>query len=288
MEINPEKTATADLKLHKTKRLASQLTNAEWIASVPGSQQQKSTLLSCVGCHTLERIVRSQYNATEFSQVLQRMASYANQSTPLRPQLRLGARDTALVGEEQARVQRTQAEWLSTINLSSSSTWEFPLKTLPRPKGKATRVVITEYDLPRPTIEPHDVIVDAEGIAWYSNFGEQTLGKLDPKTGKHTEYPVPEPKKGSPTGALSVRFDKEQNLWLGMMYQASIAKFDKKTEHIPSLEHSPRSEQGQYANQYDEPDAYRRGRQGMDAKQRIRRGAQGRSEIRQMGNVGPV
>src|SRR5215510_12420262 len=44
------------------------------------------------------------------------------------------------------------------------------------------------------------------------------------------EYPVPEPKKGSPTGSLSVRFDKEQNLWLGMMYQASIAKFDKKTE----------------------------------------------------------
>lgn len=230
VEISPEKTATADLKLHKTKRLASQVTNAEWIASLPGSQQQKTTLLSCVGCHTLERIVRSQHNATEFVQVLQRMANYANQSTPLRPQLRLGARDTALVGEEQTRVQRTQAEWLSTINLSAASTWEFPLKTLPRPKGKATRVIITEYDLPRATIEPHDVIVDAEGIAWYSNFGEQMLGRLDPKTGKHIEYPVPEPKKGSPTGALSVRFDKEQNLWLGMMYQAGIAKFDKKTE----------------------------------------------------------
>jgi virginiamycin B lyase len=228
--IGAEQTATADLKLRKTRRLASQLTNAEWLASVPGTQQQKTTLLSCVGCHTIERIVRSQYNAAEFVQVLQRMARYANQSTPLRPQLRLGARDTALVGEEQTAIQRTQAEWLSTINLSSSSNWEFPLKTLPRPKGKATQVIMTEYDLPRPTIEPHDVIVDAEGIAWYSNFGEQTLGKLDPKTGKHTEYPVPEPKKGSPTGTLSVRFDKDQNLWLGMMYQAGIAKFDKKTE----------------------------------------------------------
>src|SRR5215510_9285843 len=96
VEISPEKTTKADLKLHKTKRLASQLTNAEWIASVPGSQQQKITLLSCVGCHTLERVVRSQHNSTEFVQVLQRMANYANQSTPLRPQLRLGARDTAL------------------------------------------------------------------------------------------------------------------------------------------------------------------------------------------------
>ena len=230
-EITPEKTATVDLKLRKTQDFASQLTNAEWLMSVPGTQQQKNTLLSCVGCHTVERIVRSKYDVDGFLQaILPRMAAYANQSTPLHPQLRLGARDTALVGEEQARLQRAQAEWLSTINLRSTSSWEFPLKTFPRPKGKATHVIITEYELPRPTIEPHDVIVDADGMAWYSNFGEQTLGKLDPKTGKVTEYPVPEPKKGSPTGALSLRSDKDGNLWLGLMYQASVAKFDRKTE----------------------------------------------------------
>src|SRR5262249_55908597 len=50
VKIPQKKPATADLKLYKTKRLASQLTNAEWIASVPGSQQQQTTLLSCVGC----------------------------------------------------------------------------------------------------------------------------------------------------------------------------------------------------------------------------------------------
>jgi streptogramin lyase len=230
VEVASQKTTSADLKLRKTLDLASQLTNAEWIAGVPGTQQQKTTLLSCVGCHTVERIVRSKYDTDGFVETLKRMSGYVNQSTPLRPQVRLGARDTALVGEEQARVQRTQAEWLSTINLSSSSTWGFPLKTFSRPKGKATRVIITEYDLPRPTIEPHDVIVDAEGMAWYSNFGEQTLGKLDPKTGTVTEYAVPEPKKGSPTGALSLRSDNDGNLWLGLMYQASIAKFDRKTE----------------------------------------------------------
>jgi virginiamycin B lyase len=230
VEVAPQRTTPADLKLRKAQDLAAQLTNAEWIAGVPGTQQQKTTLLSCVGCHTVERIVRSKYDTDGFVETLKRMSGYVNQSTPLRPQIRLGARDTALVGEEQARVQRTQAEWLSTINLSSSSTWGFPLKRFSRPKGKATRVIITEYDLPRPTIEPHDVIVDGEGMAWYSNFGEQTLGKLDPKTGKVTEYPVPEPKKGSPTGALSLRSDKDGNLWLGLMYQASIAKFDRKTE----------------------------------------------------------
>jgi streptogramin lyase len=93
-------------------------------------------------------------------------------------------------------------------------------------------VIITEYDLPRPTAEPHDVIVDRQGIAWYSNFGEQTFGRLDPKTGKVTEFPVPEEKKGWPTGMLALHADKSDNIWIGMMYQGAMAKFDPKTDQF--------------------------------------------------------
>src|SRR6267143_473517 len=167
-----------DLKLGTASNLAAQLTNAEWIASVPGTHSQKRTLLNCVACHTLERVVRSTHDSAGFLQALQRMAGYANQSTPLRPQRRLADRDRELIGEERARFQREQAEWLSAINLSSGPSWQFPLQTLPRPSGRGTRVIITEYDLPRPTIEPHDVVVDADGIAWYSDFGDQKSGKL--------------------------------------------------------------------------------------------------------------
>ncbi len=231
-DVTPDKTAVVDLKLRKAPDLASQLSNAEWIASVPGTPQQKRTLLNCVGCHTLERIVRSKYDTAGFLQTLQRMAGYANQSTPLHPQKRLADRDRELVGEERARFQRAQAEWLSTINLSAASSWEYPLQAFPRPTGRGTHVIITEYDLPRPTIEPHDVVVDADGKAWYSSFGEQYIGMLDPKTGKVTEYPVPELKKGWPTGLLSLRDDRDGNLWAGLMYQGAIAKFDKKTANM--------------------------------------------------------
>jgi streptogramin lyase len=91
-------------------------------------------------------------------------------------------------------------------------------------------MIITEYDLPRRTIEPHDAILDSEGMVWYSDFGEQSLGKLDPKTGKVTEFPVPELKPASPKGALGLRSDPDGNLWLGMMFQGGIAKFDRKSE----------------------------------------------------------
>src|ERR1700694_2391448 len=67
-------------------------------------------------------------------------------------------------------------------------------------------------------------------MAWYCDFVAQAIGKLDPRTGKITEYPLPELKKGWPLGSLSLRNDKDGNLWLGMMYQAAVAKFDRRTE----------------------------------------------------------
>jgi streptogramin lyase len=114
--------------------------------------------------------------------------------------------------------------------LSQHDTWNYPLKTLPRLTGKSTHVIITEYDLPNSQIEPHDVSLDREGTVWYSDFGQMFLGKMDPKTGKVTQYPIPETKKGFPVGTLNLEFDKDDNPWVGVMYQASIAKFDKKTE----------------------------------------------------------
>ena len=74
------------------------------------------------------------------------------------------------------------------------------------------------------------MIVDEEGIAWYSSFGEQNLGRLDPKTGEVTEFPIPLHKPGFPTGLLGLRSDREGNLWLGNMYQGTIIKFDRKTK----------------------------------------------------------
>ena len=231
-DVAANASARVDLKLRKTEDLASQLSNGEWIASAPGTDQQKNGLLNCLGCHTLERVVKSRHSADDFMQVLPRMQGYVNQSIPAHPQLRRAERLMEERGDQRVQVHRNLAEYLATINLSKGPQWSYPLKTLPRPSGRATRVVITEYDLGRETIEPHDVIVDKYGIAWYSSFGEPFLGRLDPKTGKVTEFPLPELKRDFPTGSLGLRTDPAGNLWLGMMYQGGIAKFDPKTEKL--------------------------------------------------------
>src|SRR5262245_63638695 len=166
-EVAAGASTTADVKLRPTKNLAKQLTNAEWLASFPGTDAQKKALLNCIGCHDLDRIVNSSHDADEFVQVFDRMTGYYPGSTPQHPQRLIGQARRNL---GQAAGVKAMAEYLASVNLSKDEVWEYSLKTLPRPRGRATRVVITEYDLPRKQIQPHDAIVDRDGMVWFTHF----------------------------------------------------------------------------------------------------------------------
>ncbi len=224
--------ATADLQLRKAADPAAQLSNAEWFASLPGTEQQKASIKNCTHCHTLERVMRSRGDVDAMTKVVERMSTYPQLSFPLMPQklvaARIGGGEDPL--EQRLEGWRRQAQYLSSINLSTTDHWKFPFKMHSRPSGRATQVIYTEYDLPQRTRQPHDVIVDADGMAWYASFGEQILGKIDTRTGKATEYQVPRLKANLPSGILALRFDEDQNLWLANQFQGGIAKFDKRTE----------------------------------------------------------
>lgn len=225
--VAPEATTTADIRLKKTKNLAGQLTNAEWMMSIPGTEEQKAGLLNCVGCHTLERVVRSTHDSDEWTHVISRMMGYGAVSQPIKPQPML---DRARAGTPEQ--YRKFADYLATINLSTTDHWQYELKMLPRPKGRGTRTIVTEYDMVRPTTEPHDVLVDKEGTVWYTDFGEMFIGKFDPKTLKLTEYPIKKFKDKAPTGLLSIEFDHAGKIWFDTMYQGSLGNLDPKTGEI--------------------------------------------------------
>ena len=245
VDVVAEKATTANIKLTPAKDPSAQLSDAEWLLSIPGTEEQKKFLLSCNGCHTVERIVKTNHSAGEWVQVFQRMSLYAPGSSPLRPQMTVG-------GVQRDRTRgvdpKATGEWLASVNASYNSKERFALKTLPRPKGRATRTIITEYDLPRPLAMPHDVVVDSGGVAWYSDFGEQFIGRVDPKTGKVTEFPIPVLKKGFPMGTLDLQLDKDENLWVSLMYQGGIAKFDRKTEKF-DVYPVPKEWQGNHTQQ---------------------------------------
>jgi virginiamycin B lyase len=219
---------TTDLKLGVTTNIAPQMTNLEWIDSVPGTDAEKRDLIACATCHTLMRPMFSTYTKEQLKgDLFPRMADMSSQAAPGLVQKRIVQRDQARTFGGLDRL----ADFLSRINLSSTAEHKFELKALPRPKGDATKVIITSYDLPRKTMQPHDAVMGDDGYVWLSNFGENSLSKLDPKTGAVKEYTYDQVRKGAySNGNLDLEFDKEGNIWLGMMNQTGAAKFDRKTE----------------------------------------------------------
>ena len=226
-EVIAEKTSTAEIKLEPTKNLPDQLTNAEWMMSFPGTEEQKAMLLNCISCHTLERVAKSTHDADEWTSVITRMMGYGAVSQPVKPQPML---DKSRAGTPEQ--YRKVAEYLATINLSATDHWQYPLKTLPRPTGRSTRAIVTEYDVGRQTTEPHDILVDKDGAVWYTDFGEMFIGKFDPKTLKLTEYPIRKFKPNAPEGLLSIEFDHTGKIWFDTMYQGSLGCLDPQTGEI--------------------------------------------------------
>jgi streptogramin lyase len=228
--------ASAEVKLAKVRNIAPQLSNAEWMLSVPGNDQFKlSFMIDCQGCHTLQRVFTALHDADEWKQVFTRMGRYAPESTPAHPQLIVQGGARSERPRVAANMAQQAAEYLEKVSQANPDRMEYDFKTLPRPKGKATKVVITEWDLPRKEAQPHDVIVDADGHAWHSDFGAQIVGELDPKTGKVVDHAIPLLRPEQPKGSLDIEFDPAGNLWVGLSYQGGAVKIDRKTKQVTAF-----------------------------------------------------
>src|SRR5260370_41573865 len=100
----------------------------------------------------------------------------------------------------------------------------FELRRLAGHKGAAIKVIYSEYDLPRKEAQPHDVIVDQDGMVWYSDFSNQYAGVLNPETGKAIDIPIPVLQPEQPKGSLEIELEAGQKkCWLPLMYPAGLA-----------------------------------------------------------------
>lgn len=255
VNIAANQATAVDMTLETTTRLAAQLMNAEWLASFPGTpEQKKQWVANCVDCHSIELVARSRYDAKQWMSALERMNNHSNGSGPLKPfDAPLSPRYAKYWGKYAETItassQRSdgegalpaisperekQAAYLASINLSRDAKWAYDLKTFPRPTGSETRVIMTEYDLPRPDTQPHDVLVDADGMVWYLDFSDSFFGRLNSRTGEVKEWrlPIVRPYPPFHGGGLDLDMDADGNVWMALQRQAAIAKFVKKTEQI--------------------------------------------------------
>ncbi|MEQ1895783.1 MAG: hydrolase [Vicinamibacterales bacterium] len=219
-------------------QLAHQLTSVDWWTSMPGTTAQKDLLVrkivNCGFCHEMERVMRSRYTADQWLPVIQRMSTYAADNSSACGTGSTLTCDAKTMGRVQFSSKpapmetlsyggadaKALARYLASVNLSGGrKTWDFPLKAMPRPKGKATRVIVTVYPSPRQPSVIHDLDVDAKGHVWYGDSGWGYLGMLDPATGMFREYlapntwPDPQPGLKRLVGVQDVTVDPAGHVW---------------------------------------------------------------------------
>ena len=230
VEVTGGGATNADIALRPTGNLAAQLTNGEWLLSMPGSDNQKAFLGGCMGCHELNVITNSVYDKEQFAEIVPQMGRYYPGSRPGRKQiLPPGPRGNRGIQDE--GIIDAVSTFLASVNMNPDGTFPYELQTHPRPSGRGTQMIVTTYDLPRPEALPHDAIM-VNGKVYYSDFGSLYMGELDPETGIVTDYKIPLLKPSAPQGTLGLHADNDGNVWLALMYQGGLAKFDTTTKEI--------------------------------------------------------
>jgi streptogramin lyase len=267
VEVASGKTATLDLTLDKAKDISTQLTSVEWLNTIPGTDEQKAMVQkqieSCTYCHSVERIVKSRHTADEFVNVIHRMLEYYPDGTVASTEGRGRAQFHDKAGREAARknpswgvapgvLKADLAAYLASINRSGGRELPTDFKTLPRPKGKATRVIITAWDLPRRDTVSHDSDVDSKGNVWYTDQSRYFFGRLDPKTGTFKEWPLPEAKTHEFGGGSDVQVGKDDMIWFPVTTDRARSdfgqpvRFDPKTEQFTQVEGLNENEGAQF------------------------------------------
>lgn len=195
--------------------IAAQMTGAEWLLSLSGTGEEKALLTNyCNFCHSYQQIFRNHYDEQSWTKIVYRMTHGAG--SPL-----INIREPGrLSKDDEAKL----VHWLASVRGPDSPDPDFV--SLPRPQGRATRVVITEYELPRLEIATHDVTGDGQGRLWYSTHRSSYVGRLDPRTGVVTEFHVPPPAEGQLPGTHWITVDKNGIVWGSENWAHNIWRLD--------------------------------------------------------------
>ena len=210
--------------LPPTQDVLAQLTDAEWMWNLPGTAQEKQTIsrMCGEGCHSYQQIFRNRFDERSWRLMVDRMLHYSG---------------SPLINRGRARGDPEQEDlvvkWLARVRGPDYK--DAPLRIFPRAHGPATRVVITEYELPHVLLAPHDVSGDSKGNIWYSSHRTPYMGKLDPRTGVISEYPVPPTAAGVLPGTHRIQVDKHDIVWASENWAHTLVKFDPTTEKFTKV-----------------------------------------------------
>jgi virginiamycin B lyase len=192
-----------------------QLTGSEWLWNLPGTAEEKYTFSrNCGnGCHSYQQILRNEFDERSWGLMVFRMMHHAGSPLINRAPVRGGLDQEEMI-----------AKWLARVRAPGTELGQ--LRVYPRPRGAATRVVVTEYELPRVLISAHDVSGDSKGNIWYSSHRTPYMGMLDPRTGIVTEHEVPPTPPGVLPGTHRMTVDTHDIVWMSENWAHNVVRYD--------------------------------------------------------------
>ncbi len=156
---------------------------------------------TCNACHPLSARVGTGYDERGWNTVLRMMM---NQGAPVPPE-------------------------------AAPAMLDYLIKTYPV-KGRPEAVVVQgpvkvsmkAWQVATPGSRPHDPLAARDGSLWYTGQMASVLGRINPKTGEITEYPLKTPHSG-PHGLVE---DKAGNIWYTGNTSALVGKLNPKTGEV--------------------------------------------------------
>lgn len=224
-DIVLERVSSSDL-LPATQEIESQMSGAELVWNLAATAEEKRAFRGCAsGCHSYEQILRNRYDERSWRTIVHRMMHYNGASLINPTTAKIAESENGLDPNDPRRLRVEEAIVKFLVRVRGPDAKDGQLQVFPRPRGTATRVVITQYFLPRVLESPHDVAGDSKGNIWFTSHRTRYIGKLDPKTGIVTEYAVPVT-PGALPGSHRITIDKNDVVWFSEVWAHNLTKLD--------------------------------------------------------------
>ena len=208
--------------LPPTPEIGAQLSGAEMLWNLSGTDQEKSTFIrTCgIGCHDLKEIFRNRFDERSWRVMVGWMTSSSSSFVVRR------------AGSTLSPEAEMVLKWLVRVRGPESK--DLPYRMFPRPSGSSTRVVITEYEMPRRFLSLHEVYGDSKGNIWCTSHRTPYVGILDPRTGIVKEYKVPMTPGVFP-GTYHVAVDKNDIGWYSENWAQNLTRLDPRTGEFKQM-----------------------------------------------------
>lgn len=106
-----------------------------------------------------------------------------------------------------------------------------PRHRAPAQPGDVTKlqVPIKEFAVPTKGAHPHDPAVGPDGALWFTEQMANKIGRLDPATGKFTEFPLPTEPNAGPHGLVA---GPDGDIWFTANFGGYIGKLNPQTRKL--------------------------------------------------------